>query len=46
MAQLNKKQLIVAWAILVSIALVNSGCALVNTAVNVGIAYGIYQATK
>ena len=43
---MHKKRLIVAWVILLLIALVNSGCALVKTAVSAGIGYAIYQATK
>lgn len=43
---MNKKQLILAWVILVSMVLVTSGCALVNTLINAGIAYGIYKAAK
>lgn len=33
-------------AILIFTALVNSGCALIATALSAGAAYGIYQATK
>jgi len=38
-----KKQLIVAWLILISMVLVTSGCGWI---INAGIAYGIYKATK
>ena len=41
---MNKKQLIVAGVILALMALVNSGCSLVNTAISAGISYGIYKA--
>ena len=43
---MNKKQLIVAWMMIVLLAVVSSGCALIGTAVSAGIAYGLYQATK
>lgn len=43
---MNKKQLILGWAILIFIVLTNSGCALIKTALNAAIVYGIYEATK
>ena len=43
---MNKKQLIVALALLVFLAAVNSGCALISTAISAGISYGIYKATE
>lgn len=43
---MNKKRLIAAWAMLVLLTISASGCALINTAISAGIAYGIYQATK
>jgi hypothetical protein len=43
---LNKKQLIVAWGMLVFLTVVISGCAVIGTAISAGISYAIYQATK
>ena len=43
---MNKKQLIVAWVILVFLVVATSGCALIGTAISAGISYAIYQATK
>jgi hypothetical protein len=43
---MNKKRLIAIWAMLALLAVGISGCALINTAISAGIAYGIYQATK
>jgi len=43
---MNKKKLIVAWAILVFLTAGACGCALIGAAVSAGISYGIYQATK
>jgi len=42
----NKKHTIVILAALAILSTVTSGCALINTALSAGIAYGIYQATK
>jgi hypothetical protein len=42
---MNKKKLVV-WVALGLLAIFNSGCALISTAVSAGITYGIYQATK
>jgi hypothetical protein len=43
---MNKKQLIVGWVMIILLAIVSSGCALIGAAVSAGITYGIYQATK
>jgi len=43
---MNKKKLIVAWAMLIFLAIGACGCALIGAAVSAGISYGIYQATK
>jgi len=43
---MSKKQLIVAWMMVMLLPLINSGCALINLALNAGIAYGLYEATK
>ena len=43
---MNKKRSLVALLILLSMVLVTSGCALFKLALNAGIAYGIYEATK
>jgi len=43
---MKKKQLIVAWLMMVVLAVGACGCALVGAAVTAGIAYGIAQATK
>ena len=42
---MNKKKLVV-WVALSLLAIFNSGCALIGTAISAGITYGIYQATK
>ena len=39
-------KLIVAWIILLFLALTSSGCSLLNTALSAGLTYAIYQATK
>jgi len=43
---MNKRKLVTTWLVLVFLAIVNSGCAVLGTAISAGIAYGIYQATK
>lgn len=43
---MNKKKLIVAWAMLVLLTVGACGCAVIGTAIGAGIAYGIYQVTK
>lgn len=43
---MNKKQLTVAWVMIVLLAVGASGCALISTAISAGVAYGIYQASK
>ena len=42
---MNKNKLVV-WVALGFLAIFNSGCALIGTAISAGITYGIYQATK
>ena len=42
---MNKKQIAMG-VILIFIMLINSGCALINVALNAGIAYGLYELTK
>ena len=42
---MNKKKLVV-WVALGLLAIFNSGCALIGTAISAGITYGIYQAAK
>ncbi|MFH1507930.1 MAG: hypothetical protein ABIG46_05860 [Candidatus Omnitrophota bacterium] len=43
---MHKKTFIGLWAIVLLIALLSSGCALVNLALNAGLAYGIYEVSK
>jgi len=40
------KKRIVMSLLLMALALFNSGCAVIGTALGAGMAYGIYQATK
>jgi hypothetical protein len=42
---MHKKKCVV-WVALGLLAIFNSGCALIGTAISAGITYGIYQATK
>jgi len=43
---MKKRQLIVTWVMLMFLAVVTCGCAVIGTAISAGISYGIYQATK
>jgi len=43
---MKKKKLIIVWAMLVLLGVINSGCALIGAAITAGISYGIYQTTK
>ncbi len=43
---MSKKQFIGVGFILISVAMLNAGCALIGTAISAGAAYGIYMATK
>ena len=43
---MNRKKKMLAWLIVASLMVANSGCALLATALSAGAAYGIYMATK
>ena len=38
--------LLIVWVIIALLSIAASGCALINTAVSAGIAYGLYELTK
>ncbi len=43
---MDKRKQVVLWMVLAFLAVANSGCAVVGTAISAGISYAIYQATK